>query len=218
MRRKLLDLYCRAGGAGAGYAAAGFDIVGVDIVDKSDVYPGEFILSDAITFVRQYGRLFDCIHASPPCQASCALTVGTNDSAGWSGSYVDLVAPTRDAIESTDRPYVIEQPAGRAPIRRDVMLCGEMFRLGVLRHRYFELGGWGMKKPHHPTHRGYTRGWRHGVYRDGPYVAAYGEGGGKASIKEMQDAMRIPWMNDRIDLTEAIPPAYTECIGKAWAR
>lgn len=28
---RLLDLFCCAGGAGAGYAAAGFEVVGVDI-------------------------------------------------------------------------------------------------------------------------------------------------------------------------------------------
>jgi hypothetical protein len=88
-----------------------------------------------------------------------------------------------------------------------------MFGLGVTRHRKIELGGWSTDKPTHLEHRGYVRGWRHGEYRDGPYVAAYGDGGGKATVPEMQEAMGIPWTDVRKELTEAIPPAYTEWIG-----
>jgi hypothetical protein len=57
---------------------------------------------------------------------------------------------------------------------------------------------------------------RHGVWYDGPYVAAYGNGGGKASVAEMQQAMGIDWTDVREELTEAIPPAYTEYIGRAF--
>jgi hypothetical protein len=91
-----------------------------------------------------------------------------------------------------------------------------MFGLGVLRHRNFELGGWRVRKPVHPRHRGYVRGWRHGEYRDGPYVAAYGSGGGKATVPEMQEAMGVTWTDEREELTEAIPPAYAEWIGRAF--
>ncbi|MGC5005114.1 hypothetical protein [Streptomyces sp. DT203] len=59
-------------------------------------------------------------------------------------------------------------------VRKDIRLCGEQFGLGVLMHRYFELGGWTFPQPVHPRHRGYVRGYRHGIWRDGPYVAAYG--------------------------------------------
>lgn len=110
----------------------------------------------------------------------------------------------------------MEQPNGRAPVRRDLSLCGEMFGLGVLRHRVFELGGdWTVPQLAHPKHRGYVRGYRHGVYRDGPYVAAYGSGGGKATVTEMQHGMGITWTSVREELTEAIPPAYTQFIGAA---
>ncbi len=84
-----------------------------------------------------------------------------------------------------------------------------MFGLGVLMHRHFELGGWITAQPAHPKHRGYVRGWRHGVYREGPYVAAYGAGGGKATVDEIRAAKRIDWSTDHLRLREALPPAFT---------
>ena len=142
--------------------------------------------------------------------------MGTNASQGWGGAHQDLVAPTRALLERTGLPYVIEQPNGRAEIRKDLSLCGEMFGLGVIRHRNFEVGGWTVDRPAHVPHRGRVRGWRHGEYFDGPYVAAYGNGGGKPSVPELQAAMGIAWTDVREELTEAIPPAYSEFIGRAY--
>ncbi|MEU5718470.1 DNA methylase [Streptomyces sp. NPDC020403] len=218
-RPLLLDLFCCAGGAGTGYHRAGFDVIGVDIVDRPN-YPFTFVRAEALEYLAALIasgeiRRFTAVHSSPPCQAGCALTVGTNASQGWGGNHHDLVAPTRMLLERTGLPYVIEQPNGRAEIRKDLSLCGEMFGLGVLRHRNFELGGWTITRPAHPEHRGYVRGYRHGVYRDGPYVAAYGSGGGKATVPEMQEAMGITWTDVREELTEAIPPAFAEHIDHA---
>ncbi|MFF7492286.1 DNA cytosine methyltransferase [Streptomyces rubiginosohelvolus] len=218
-RPLLLDLFCCAGGAATGYHRAGFDVIGVDIVDRPN-YPFTFVRAEALEYLAALiasGEItrFTAVHTSPPCQAGCALTVGTNASQGWGGGHDDLVAPTRMLLERTGLPYVIEQPNGRAEIRKDLSLCGEMFGLGVLRHRNFELGGWTITRPAHPKHRGYVRGYRHGVYRDGPYVAAYGSGGGKATVPEMQQAMGITWTDVREELTEAIPPAFSEHIGRA---
>ncbi|OWA00009.1 DNA methylase [Streptomyces sp. CS227] len=219
-RPRLLDLFCCAGGAATGYHRAGFDVVGVDIAPRPN-YPFTFVQGDALSVLANLiasGGIdqFTAVHTSPPCQAGCALTVGTNTSRGWGRSHVDLVTATRTLLEVTGLPYVIEQPNGRAPIRRDLRLCGEMFGLGVIRHRNFELGGgWAAQQPVHRPHRGPVRGWRHGVYRDGPYVAAYGSGGGKATVPEMQQAMGITWTDVREELTEAIPPAYTHWIGTA---
>jgi hypothetical protein len=140
--------------------------------------------------------------------------VGTNQSQGWGGTHEDLVAPTRELLDGTGLPYVIEQPIGRAQIRKHLTLCGEMFGLGVIRHRNFEAGGWTTMQPAHVPHRGRVRGYRHGRYFDGPYVAPYGSGGGKATVPEMQAAMGITWTDVREELTEAIPPAYTEWIGR----
>ncbi|MFJ1644948.1 DNA methylase [Streptomyces sp. NPDC088258] len=216
-RPLLLDLFCCAGGAGMGYHRAGFEVTGVDIADRP-TYPFTVVRADALEHLAALIASEDiaryaAVHASPPCQAGCALTVGTNAARGWGRTHVQLIPELRTLLDATGLPYVIEQPNGRAPVRRDLSLCGEAFGLGVLRHRVFELGGWTVPQPAHPKHRGYVRGYRHGVYRDGPYVAAYGSGGGKASVPEMQTAMGITWTDVREELTEAIPPAYTQFIG-----
>ncbi|WP_234434320.1 DNA methylase [Streptomyces sp. NRRL F-5126] len=203
-----------------GYHLAGFQVDGIDIIDRPR-YPFAFHQADALGALAhliatgEIGR-YALVHASPPCQEGCALTVGTNRSRGWGRSHVQLIPELRALLDATGLPYVIEQPNGTAPVRPDVRLCGESFRLGVLRHRSFELGRWSTPQPPHPRHRGYVRGYRHGVYRDGPYVAAYGSGGGKATVPEMQTAMGITWTAVREELTEAIPPAFTRSIATAF--
>ncbi|MFJ7018459.1 DNA methylase [Streptomyces sp. NPDC101117] len=219
-RPRLLDLFSCAGGAAVGYHRAGFAVDGCDIVDRPN-YPFAYHHGDALTYLAALiasGEIerYAFVHASPPCQHGCALTVGTNTSRGWGRAHVDLVAPVRDLLDETGLPYVIEQPNGRAEIRKDLTLCGEMFGLGVIRHRNFEVGGWSIEKPAHVPHRGRVRGWRHGRFYDGPYVAAYGNGGGKPTIPELQQAMGMTWTDVREELTEAIPPAYTEAIGRAY--
>lgn len=48
----------------------------------------------------------------------------------------------------------------------------------------------------------------------GPYFAVYGDGGGKGSVERWQQAMGIDWTDVRKEIAEAIPPAYTEFIGR----
>jgi hypothetical protein len=206
-RPKILDLFCGAGGAGMGYHRAGFDVVGVDLAPQPD-YPFTFIQGDALDFLAAHWRDFDAVHASPPCQASTALTKGTNKGR----EYVQLIPETRRLLRATGLPTVIENVQG-SDLRRDLTLCGEMFGLGVIRHRYFEVSGFDAVAPQHKQHRGRVRGWRHGTYYDGPYVAVYGDGGGKGSVTEWQAAMGIDWTADRKAIAEAIPPAYSEHIG-----
>ncbi|MEU1939125.1 DNA methylase [Streptomyces coeruleorubidus] len=219
-RPLLLDLFSCAGGAAMGYLRAGFRVHGCDIADRPN-YPFTYHRGDALEYLAHLIasgeiRRYAFVHASPPCQAKCSLTIGTNRSKGWGGTHEDLVAPTRELLDETGLPYVIEQPNGRAEIRKDLWLCGEMYGLAVIRHRNFELGGWTAPQPVHVRHRGRVRGYRHGEYHEGPYVAPYGNGGGKPSIPELQAAMGITWTDVREELTEAIPPAYTEHIGAAF--
>ncbi|WP_083974677.1 DNA cytosine methyltransferase [Kitasatospora mediocidica] len=199
-----------------GLHLAGYNVVGVDILEQPR-YPFEFHQGDAIDYIATNGADFDLISAGPPCQHDCTLTAGTNKGRGV--DYPDLLEPTRAALESTGRPYVIEQPPGRASkrMRVDVTLCGEMFGLQVLRHRNFELGHWSTPRPVHQPHRGRVAGMRHGEWFTGPYFAVYGDGGGKGSVAEWQTAMGIGWTDVRRELAEAIPPAYTELLGRRFA-
>lgn len=210
-RPLLLDAFCGAGGAGMGYFLAGFDVVGVDVVDQPN-YPFEIVKGDALRYLLEHGRDFDAIHASPPCQTHSALTKG-NRTRGWADTHVDLIPATRALCDLTGRPYVLENVQG-STLRRDVTLCGEMFGLEVIRHRYFELGGWTATAPDHRPHRGRVAGMRHGEWFTGPYFAVYGDGGGKGTVAEWQRAMGIGWTSVRRELSEAIPPAYSEFLGR----
>jgi len=207
MKPKLLDLFCGAGGAGKGYIDAGFDVTGIDINPQPD-YPGTFIQGDAIAYLAAHGHEYAARHASPPCQASSALTKGTNKGK----EYLNLIPATRALLALFDGPNVIENVQG-SDLRRDLTLCGEMFGLGVIRHRYFETSGFAAIPLDHKPHRGRVAGWRHGEWFDGPYFAVYGEGGGKGTVTQWQTAMGIDWTNNRKSIAEAIPPAYARFIG-----
>lgn len=213
---RLLAAFCGVGGCTAGYQAAGFHVTGIDINPQPRYCGDRFIQGDAVQYIRDHGHEFDLIHAGPPCQHDCTLTAGTNQGRF---DYPDLLDPTREALEGTGRPYVIEQPPGRAAkrMRIDVTLCGEMFGLRVIRHRNFELGGgWTTDRPEHLKHRGRVAGMRHGQWFTGPYFAVYGDGGGKGSVTDWQQAMGITWTDVRKEIAEAIPPAYAQWLAERW--
>ncbi|MFJ2895887.1 DNA cytosine methyltransferase [Streptomyces sp. NPDC087218] len=206
-RPRLLDLFSCAGGAAMGYHRAGFEVTGVDIAEQPN-YPFGHHVADAVEFAAEHAAEYDFIHASPPCQTHSALTKGTNKGR----AYPDFLGPIRDVLTRSGRPFVIENVAG-APLRRDLVLCGEMFGLGVIRHRVFEVHGITVQQLAHRPHRGRVAGMRHGQWFTGPYYAVYGEGGGKGTVAQWQQAMGIPWTNVRREIAEAIPPAYTHWIG-----
>lgn len=215
MRPLLLDLFCGVGGASVGYHRAGFDVIGVDIAPQPD-YPFEFIRADALTVLRDVARRghilgtpVKAIHASPPCQASCALIKGNQRATA--GNHVDLIPQTRELLAGSGLPTVIENVQGSG-LRRDLTLCGEMFGLDVIRHRYFECS-FPVVAPTHVRHRGRVSGMRHGVWYEGPYAAVYGDGGGKGSVARWRQAMGIDWTDNRKSIREAIPPAYAEYVG-----
>ena len=214
-----------------GYHRAGFDVFGVDI-DPQPNYPFPFHQGDALEAMRRLrggesvvftsgdvARALtlsevDAFAASPPCQAHSTLTKG-NVSRGIGLDHVDLIGKTRIELQAAGKPWVLENVQS-APIREDVKLCGLMFGLRVFRHRIFEAGGgFSPTAPDHPSHKGHrVAGWRHGVKYEGDMVAVYGDGGGKGSVADWQEAMGIYHTSSKSELSEAIPPAYTEHIGK----
>lgn len=201
MKPRLLDLFCGAGGAGMGYHRAGFEVVGVDI-DPQPRYPFEFHQADAMTFPLEG---FDAIHASPPCQA---FTAYRRRGAGVGDGYPNLIVDVRHRLLRTLRPYVIENVPG-APLLNPIQLCGSGVGLDVRRHRLFEsnqplwalpcVHGWQTPRFQPATNRANLRRTVEvGVWR--------------IPLSAQQAAMGIDWMTLE-ELTEAIPPAYTEHIG-----
>lgn len=224
---KCLDLFCGGFGAGHGYQRAGFDVTGVDFVERQHKPEGvAFIKADVrdvladLAFLRQ----FDLVHTSPPCKVHTRLghLVAAQ---GKTPIHGDMVESTRAALLEAGVPFIIENVEG-APLRPDVLLCGSMFGLQVVdslgarrwlkRHRLFELGGWGnygmglQPDCHHPrTDRPI------GVY--GSMGDEVPDGGQTAeTLDQARALMGTPWMSWAA-ITQAIPPSYTEYLGRAFA-
>lgn len=195
MNQRILDLFCGAGGAAVGYYRAGFDIVGVDIVEQP-FYPFEFIQADALSLDYEFLMSFDAIHASPPCQRySTASALARRRGV----EYPDLYIPVRRMLIASGLPYIIENVPGSPA--RGIGLCGSMFGLKVKRHRIFESNVT-LHLPETPcTCYGKT----------GQFITVAGSMFAK---EEGAAAMGIDWPVDKFQLKEAIPPAYTEFLGK----
>jgi DNA (cytosine-5)-methyltransferase 1 len=216
-RPRLLDLFCGAGGAAMGYYRAGFDVVGVDIKPQPH-YPFEFHQGDALTYPLEG---FDAYHASPPCQAYTALKTMRN-----ARQHPDLVAATRDRLTTTGKPYVIENVEG-APLINPLRLCGSSFGLmtsdghGLQRHRLFETSLDVLMLPpcqHLNRTIGIYGDKARDIAAEKRHYALPKEGRGKPTnvkipLAEAKKAMAIDWMSAK-ELSQAIPPAYTEYIGK----
>jgi DNA (cytosine-5)-methyltransferase 1 len=210
---RLLDLFCGAGGAAMGYHRAGFEVMGVDI-NPQPHFPFKFHQADAMTYPLEG---FDAIHASPPCQAYSIA------SARWRNSgereYPDLLEPTRQRLVSGSVPYVIENVEGaRKRMCSPMRLCGQSFGIGVVRHRLFETNWLCLSPVHSPCVGAVTRDLVSVTGPPGRFyraVTVAGHGGNSRSFKlsTWREAMGIDWMT-RDELTQAIPPAYTEYIGK----
>lgn len=233
-RPRMLDLYSCAGGAGVGYERAGFDVYSVDKVPQPH-NPHPFYQGDALEVLRTLlagGSItfsngetlslsdFAAIHASPPCQFY-SVTRHTNAHAD---EYPDLVAPTRELLIDTGLPWVIENVEG-APLIDALTLCGSEFGLRAIdvdgetlalrRHRLFESSIWLMGAG--------------GCIHDGTQVAGVYGGGRHRNVSDRDnpqrrggytplgsvraDLMGIDWMTQH-ELSQAIPPAYTEFIGR----
>jgi DNA (cytosine-5)-methyltransferase 1 len=219
MAPRLLDLFCKAGGAAVGYHRAGFDVVGVDIKHQPR-FPYPLIVDDALDVLRQLVagwsigpsmpdgkryRLSDfaAIHASPPCQAYSAA------SGAAAAGHPDLVGPTRALLLAAGKPWVIENVVG-SPLSFSMLLCGSMFGMEVRRHRLFES-----------SHLMLSPGpCRHGSQKRVLSVTGTGYGGKfkrngqkPSGVTEAREVMGIDWMTIA-ELSQAIPPAFTEYVGK----
>lgn len=224
---RMLDLFCCAGGAAMGYARAGFDLYGVDMEEQPN-YPFPIHYGDALTvmrtlldggsieFTRPDGTTeslslsdFAAIHASPPCQAYSTITPDKS-------LHPELIVPVRELLIESGMPYIIENVAGaKAHLIEPMMLCGSSFGLLVRRHRFFESNIWlsGLTCDHK------AQGSALGVYGSHPdskeYFRPDGTRRGRkaVSVEHASEGMGIDWMT-WLELAEAIPPSYTEFIGR----
>jgi DNA (cytosine-5)-methyltransferase 1 len=204
MKPRLLDLFCGAGGMSKGLQRAGFHVTGVDLSPQPNYCGDEFVQGDALTISLEG---FAAIHASPPCQASCKMRHRWREH-----TYVDLIPPVRARLRAAGVPYVIENVMGAALVS-PVLVCGSAFGLGVdgaqlRRHRLFEssVALVGTSCGHRP-----------------PTIGVYGHPGGSStrdhrqprhSLAQWRAAMGVDWPCTVRELTEAIPPAYGEFIGR----
>jgi DNA (cytosine-5)-methyltransferase 1 len=203
-RPRLLDMFCGAGGCSVGYHRAGFDVVGVDIAPQPN-YPFELHQADAMTFPLEG---FDAVHASPPCQMySRALK-------HMSAPQPMLIDVVRVRLIANGAPWVIENVEG-APLpvqstllgQHGVMLCGTAFGMRVFRHRLFETSFEVSGPPcahTRPAMNPHNAKGRELMYEE------FGRGDPE---KVWCRDMGIEWMG-RYEAREAVPPAFTEHIGR----
>ncbi|MFG2763123.1 class I SAM-dependent methyltransferase [Streptomyces rubiginosohelvolus] len=198
----VLDTYCCQGGASMGYYLAGFDVVGVDL-NPQPRYPFEFHQGDAVQFIRDHGADFDLIAGSPTCRR------WTNAQRLRGNDHPDLITPTREAMITTGRPYIIENVEGaRAALNDPLLLCGAMFGLKTYRHRLFE-SSLPLGTRLHPRHLAPLAKMGRPV-RDGEFMHVVGN---FTDADRARTVMGMPWAT-RDGLREAIPPAYTQFLGE----
>lgn len=215
-RPVLLDLFSCAGGAAMGYHRAGFEVIGVD-KEEQPRYPFEHHVADALEVLEElaetgsvFGRTIAAAHASPPCQRFTAY--GRSDTKGWRENYLDLVEPTRDALVRSGLPYIIENVPG-APLIDPVQLCGSSFHLDVRRHRLFESNVPLMAMP--CDHSWQTPRFAPASNRTN-LRSTVEVGVWRIPLDVQRKAMGIDWMELR-ELSEALPPAFTEYLGRQLA-
>jgi DNA (cytosine-5)-methyltransferase 1 len=185
-----------------GLHQAGYDVTGVDIKPQPH-YPFRFIQADAMTFPLDD---YDLVWASPPCQHYTrlgALHRAQRQSKAHAAyvfkpwEQVDLLAPTRARLQALPGAWVIEN-VDCAPMQRLLLLCGQMFGLPIIRHRYFESSHM-LLAPPHPKHP-----------KAGDFYMIAGHMKGR--IAQWCAAMEITWHVTRAECSQMIPPAYSRFI------
>ncbi len=201
---RALDLFCAAGGASMGISRAGFEVEGWDIKPQPH-YPFKFHLGNALEADL---KGFDLIWASPPCQAYTKATLSQRNAGK---QYPDLMAATRIKLQNSGIPFIIENTPG-APMRVDIILCGSMFGLRLIRHRWFECSFpiFNLTSPcqHDPNPCV--------VVGHGTTSWARAKNNGKChTVAECKAAMGIDWMT-RAELSQAIPPVYSQYLCRSF--
>lgn len=214
---RLGDLYSCAGGAGVGYKRAGFQhVTGFDIAPQPRYAGDDFEQRNVLLLSpAELRQRFDGLHASPICQGLTRMT------APGKKQHPNLIPQTIELLEATGLPWILENVEGAEPwMPGAITLCGTMFGLKAQgcelhRHRLF-IANFPISPPGPCSHTG------------GPVVGVYGgharvrsakhggrgtrdvwDGGHRAA---MSQAMGMDWATCA-EMSEAIPPAYTEWLG-----
>ena len=125
---------------------------------------------------------------------------------GLADTYPDLIPELRWRLRTADIPDVIENVPG-SPLEDPVTLCGFMFGRELYRHRLFETS-FRLTAPPHPVHS--KPGGRAGHWQPGEVISVSGH---CAPMWLAREVMEINWTT-REELAEAIPPYFTEHVGR----
>ena len=204
MKPRLLDLFCGAGGATKGYQRAGFYVVGIDIKPQPHYCGDLFIQGDALNPPVKLSA-FDVIHASPPCHDHSPIS-RNKDNTAW------LLDATIAMLRDAGVLWICENVVGPDVKMAGYFfeLCGSMFDMQVRRHRRF--GASVLIFPPNCLHE-----------KQGRPFTITGHVGGcesrhskKPKATQFWQYLDMPWMQgvNPYGVAQAIPPAYTEFIGR----
>lgn len=197
-----------------GYARAGFEVVGVDIEEQPN-YPFEFVKADALTFPLDG---FDAATGSPPCHDHANVTGRNRKAKGPKGTGW-MLAATVQRLQASGLPWVVEnvETAEWSPRVYRIKLCGSSFGLDVRRHRWF-ASNVGMLTPpcQHRLQRPRFRSLDSRQRSLASVIGVHGHLNYAGEFELRCRAMGIDWMTNG-ELSQAIPPAYTEFIGEQLA-